>query len=415
MSEEDTMKTRSMLLLAAAVALIASSAPAAVGVGMSFGVFYDGLSGHGEWINVDGGMYAWRPMHASADWRPYYEGRWLWTDDGWYWDSDEPWGWATYHYGRWYYDDFYGWIWIPGYEWAPAWVEWRYGGDYVGWAPLGPYAIFNAHFGVYYARHWVTPYHYWSFVDCRYITSPRVHQYVYRRENNTRFIGRTRPGGSVRYDGERIVSRGPAVDHVERRGNIHVDRTPMIDVVGRDEARIRRTNGQDLIGVYRPKIEERRGALEAERPSVVKNQERMPSLDTRAMDAHQRDRALDEGRNVERMSTPRSSDAGTRVGRLDREGTARDSRVYERPRNNANDQATPPAPERRIRRDNGQTWTPPERNVERRSTPNIDRPSRQSVPGVRRAPEVRSAPRSEGGSGRANSGSRGSGGSRDRR
>ena len=52
--------------------------------------------------------------------------------------SDEPYGWATYHYGRWLYDDFQGWVWKPGVEWAPAWVGWRSNDDYIGWAPLGP-------------------------------------------------------------------------------------------------------------------------------------------------------------------------------------------------------------------------------------------------------------------------------------
>jgi hypothetical protein len=32
-------------------------------------------------------------------------------------------------------------VWIPGYEWAPAWVSWRYGPSYVAWAPLGPAGV----------------------------------------------------------------------------------------------------------------------------------------------------------------------------------------------------------------------------------------------------------------------------------
>ena len=32
----------------------------------------------------------------------------------------------------------YGWYWVPGYEWAPAWVAWRNNNDYYGWAPLSP-------------------------------------------------------------------------------------------------------------------------------------------------------------------------------------------------------------------------------------------------------------------------------------
>jgi hypothetical protein len=37
-------------------------------------------------------------------------------------------------------DPVYGWIWVPGDEWAPAWVSWHYGDGYVGWAPLPPRA-----------------------------------------------------------------------------------------------------------------------------------------------------------------------------------------------------------------------------------------------------------------------------------
>jgi uncharacterized protein YraI len=34
--------------------------------------------------------------------RPYTVGRWVFTDRyGWMWASSEPFGWATYHYGRW--------------------------------------------------------------------------------------------------------------------------------------------------------------------------------------------------------------------------------------------------------------------------------------------------------------------------
>jgi len=33
--------------------------------------------------------------------------------------SDEPWGWACYHYGTWVDDPAVGWVWVPGVEWAP--------------------------------------------------------------------------------------------------------------------------------------------------------------------------------------------------------------------------------------------------------------------------------------------------------
>jgi hypothetical protein len=56
---------------------------------------------------------------------------------GWTWVPYEPWGWAVSHYGRWGFTNALGWYWIPGATWAPAWVSWAVGGDYVGWCPLG--------------------------------------------------------------------------------------------------------------------------------------------------------------------------------------------------------------------------------------------------------------------------------------
>ncbi len=104
-----------------------------------YSLFYDSLRPHGKWVEVDGYGYAFRPGLADRpNWRPYVDGRWAWTDQGWAWDSNEPFGWACYHYGRWVQVSRHGWLWVPGREWAPAWVSWRYGDDCVGWAPLPP-------------------------------------------------------------------------------------------------------------------------------------------------------------------------------------------------------------------------------------------------------------------------------------
>ena len=104
-----------------------------------YSLFYDSLRPHGKWVEVDGYGYAFRPGQAERPgWRPYVDGRWAWTDQGWAWDSNEPFGWACYHYGRWVQVSRHGWLWVPGREWAPAWVSWRYGDDCVGWAPLPP-------------------------------------------------------------------------------------------------------------------------------------------------------------------------------------------------------------------------------------------------------------------------------------
>lgn len=100
--------------------------------------FYVPLASHGAWVEVDSYGRCWQPSGIAVEWRPYCYGEWVWTDHGWYWESDEPWAWACYHYGRWVYHPRHHWVWVPGVEWAPAWVSWRVGGGYVGWAPLAP-------------------------------------------------------------------------------------------------------------------------------------------------------------------------------------------------------------------------------------------------------------------------------------
>jgi Family of unknown function (DUF6600) len=106
--------------------------------------FYAPLSSCGTWVDVGSYGRCWRPAGVVVGWRPYCNGYWMWTDCGWYWASDEPWAWACYHYGYWVYDSTYGWIWVPGIDWAPAWVCWRFGGGYIGWAPMLPPGLFFA-------------------------------------------------------------------------------------------------------------------------------------------------------------------------------------------------------------------------------------------------------------------------------
>ncbi len=103
-----------------------------------YSLFYDRLAPFGRWFEVNGYGYCWRPTITVAGWRPYVDGCWVWSSLGWAWQSNEPFGWATYHYGRWVNLARYGWIWVPGSDWAPAWVAWRQSRDCVGWAPLPP-------------------------------------------------------------------------------------------------------------------------------------------------------------------------------------------------------------------------------------------------------------------------------------
>jgi hypothetical protein len=114
-------------------------AQASVSVGADFRV---ALEPYGAWRHNRRFGDVWVPASRQRDWRPYTVGHWVYTDDyGWYWVADDQeanWGWITYHYGRWYRDADYGWFWIPNDVWGPAWVDWRYGDQYAGWAPEPP-------------------------------------------------------------------------------------------------------------------------------------------------------------------------------------------------------------------------------------------------------------------------------------
>lgn len=105
------------------------------------GVFHDALAPHGRWYRTDAYGLVWQPTvgAASRSWRPYCDrGAWIWTEHGWHWKSRYPWGWVAFHYGRWAYTRHLRWVWVPGYEWGPAWVTWKFSADWFAWAPMGP-------------------------------------------------------------------------------------------------------------------------------------------------------------------------------------------------------------------------------------------------------------------------------------
>ena len=105
---------------------------------ISYDEFYDALEPYGDWVNDSQDGYVWIP-NVERNFKPYAtKGHWIMTDYGNTWVSDYGWGWAPFHYGRWRDTDRYGWVWVPGEEWAPAWVSWRSGNGYYGWAALSP-------------------------------------------------------------------------------------------------------------------------------------------------------------------------------------------------------------------------------------------------------------------------------------
>ena len=108
--------------------------------------FNDALAPYGTWVDVRGYGRCWQPaaVMGNPNWRPYWDrGHWLNTDCGWYWTSEYSWGWAPFHYGRWFQHPQIGWCWSPDSVWGPSWVTWRSSMDICGWAPLPPGAGFT--------------------------------------------------------------------------------------------------------------------------------------------------------------------------------------------------------------------------------------------------------------------------------
>ncbi len=105
--------------------------------------FRSTLEPYGSWVDDPTYGTVWVPSESvvGSDFTPYVSaGHWAYDSD-YAWVSDYDWGWAPFHYGRWAHGPGFGWEWIPGREYAGAWVSWRYGVDdwsYVGWAPLAP-------------------------------------------------------------------------------------------------------------------------------------------------------------------------------------------------------------------------------------------------------------------------------------
>lgn len=174
--------------------------------------FHDQLSPYGQWVQREGYGAVWVPQ-VQAGWRPYTSGHWVYTDQGWAWVADEPWGWAAFHYGRWYYDNEIGWAWVPGTVWAPAWVAWRHGGGYLGWAPLGPAVGFTFEAGLDFGGYVIAP-GFYTFVGERDILAPRVSTVIVATTRNVTIVNNTTNITNYGVVNGRIVNSGVSADRI---------------------------------------------------------------------------------------------------------------------------------------------------------------------------------------------------------
>ena len=251
------------------------------GAARGYSTFYTRLESDGDWIETGDYGYVFHPREAeSSRWRPYTNGRWAYTDVGWTWISEESFGWATYHYGRWTRLRGIGWVWVPGNEWAPAWVSWRKSNEYVGWAPLPPEARFDQRTGIH---NWSDNYYdvgpdQYCFVASREFGAPRVEQTLLPAERNVTIVNQTTNVTNITYKNTTIVNEGPNYDEMrsisrEPVQRYRLERNVNVDLsVGQARPEIR---GESIV-VAAPVIAQ---PVASERPRTVKQNIAQVSVD----------------------------------------------------------------------------------------------------------------------------------------
>ncbi len=242
------------------------------------------LSPYGEWVWTSEHGWVWRPFNMKPDWRPYTYGRWVYTDWGWTWSSYFDWGWAPFHYGRWNYMNPFGWIWVPGTKWGPAWVAWRYSDSHIGWTPL--LAGYNdLHGWNYYPVH----YNHWSFVTWNLFYDPHPYHHYTHHRHLRHLFHRTHYPRKCRSHWGRSCLRGPSRKMVVHRQGRPVHRM-RIKHVGLRAGRSKRTGihmgvDGDRLRLHRPHF--RKNPSRVER---VRNQ-KTPMSKMKRFDAQERSRS----------------------------------------------------------------------------------------------------------------------------
>jgi hypothetical protein len=315
--------------------------------GMSYQTFYDQLSPYGSWVDYPGRGYVWVPQ-VDGDFVPYQsEGHWVYTDYGWTWASDYQWGWAAFHYGRWFNDPAYGgWMWIPGNDWAPAWVTWGQYEGYYCWAPIGPweYAGGRAYWdGRPYGD---DRYHHWNVVSRDHMGDEHISRYTVSNtvvnHDGAAFERKVQIINNNNTYNRSVFNAGPRAEEVQRATNHPVNK---VSISNASKPQATQVHGNE-VSIYRPVISKNANQQHAV-PSRVVNPTEIPHNNANPSRTDQPSpspaRAAEPQRaNPERNNTPA------------RENTSPREQQY------------------------NQSWTPPRQSIPQQQRP--ESPMRQSEP-----------------------------------
>jgi hypothetical protein len=175
------------------------------------------------------------------------------------------------------YDDNYGWLWVPGYNWSPAWVTWGTVDNYYAWAPLMP----EVNAATEYSS-WRPHSFYWNVASRDHIYDRNISTVIERPETVVNVVNRitivnnftTTRSNNLHY------SRGPEINDVQQFTKEKITPVSFKEVNKSEQV----SHNGDVVNVYRPAVQtvqnqQPREFRKAEKEQVkpIRNNGDMPS------------------------------------------------------------------------------------------------------------------------------------------
>lgn len=176
----------------------------------------------------------------------------------------------AFHYGRWFSHARYGWCWWPDRVWAPSWVNWRYSGDYCGWAPLPPAACYSPGFGfTYYGGSVAVGFEFglgysaYNYVPWGQFCGPRPYHHRVPSHYAKEIHGRARPVNDfATRDRNVVMNKGISPDRVREYTRAEVRTVNIKDQAGRGTRTERLERDGRTLVVSRPQFKQPPGGAE---------------------------------------------------------------------------------------------------------------------------------------------------------
>jgi hypothetical protein len=267
--------------------------------------FYNSLKPYGEWTYTSTYGWCWYPYNITVDWRPYTEGNWVYTDAGWTFDSDAPYGWATFHYGRWFFDNDQGWLWYPDTVWAPCWVAWRYDNNHIGWAPLTPDCLWKDGTGLELGNFNPDniPLNYYTFCHIKDFAGKDLIDHELLIAKNATYIKKTHyMPGTLRYSNNAVANEFSFQDAIVKAMGHDIPRLKMMSA---DSPQNHGSSGNEY-RTFRPEITYKNQSIPLFTGQKPKNLENQHNQELQALTTYQKNRQnlLEQDHTTENRNPP---------------------------------------------------------------------------------------------------------------